>query len=54
MEVRFKATYVGIVDTFQSGKVYDVDKEFAQRLLNNGDAELVEKKKESVTAVKKV
>jgi hypothetical protein len=54
MEVRFKATYAGLVDVYQAGQVYDVDKAFAERLLNAGEAELVEKKKETNTATKKV
>jgi hypothetical protein len=54
MEVRFKATFSGVLDVFQAGKVYDVDKAFAERLLNAGEAELVEKKTEAKTATKKV
>jgi hypothetical protein len=54
MEVRFKATYAGVSDVYEAGKVYDIDKAFAERLLNAGEAELVEKKKETNTATKKV
>jgi hypothetical protein len=54
MEVRFKATYAGVLDVYEAGKVYDIDKAFAERLLNAGEAELVEKKKETNTATKKV
>ncbi len=54
MEVRFKATFAGVSDVFQAGKVYDVDKAFAERLLKSGEAELVEKKEKTNTATKKV
>jgi hypothetical protein len=54
MEVRFKATYAGVSDVYEAGKIYDIDKAFAERLLNAGEAELVEKKKETNTATQKV
>lgn len=55
MKVKFKVTYAGIPDTYEAGKVYDVDKAFAERLVNVGDAEPVQEKPEQVkTATKKV
>lgn len=55
MKVKFKSTYAGVTEDFLAGQVYDVDKAFAERLLNAGEAELVAEKTEQVkTAVKKV
>lgn len=55
MKVKFKATYAGVSESFLSGQIYDVDKAFAERLLNAGEAELVAEKTEQVkTATKKV
>jgi hypothetical protein len=54
MEVRFKATFAGVSEVYEAGKVYEVDKAFAERLLNAGEAELVEKKQQTNTATKKV
>jgi len=55
MKVKFKVTYAGVSEEFIAGQVYDVDKGFAERLLNAGEAELVAEKTEQVkTAVKRV
>jgi len=55
MEVRFKVTYAG-VETFQANKIYDIDKSWAERLIQAGEAEEIksEKKTEVKTATKKV
>ena len=55
MKVKFKVTYSGVAEDFLAGQVYDVDKAFAERLLNAGEAELVQERAEQVkTATKKV
>jgi len=55
MKVKFRMTFAGVSEVFQAGQVYDVDKAFAERLLNAGEAELVVEKTEQVkTAIKKV
>jgi len=48
MKVKFKVTYSGVAEDFLAGQVYDVDKAFAERLLNAGEAELVQEKAEQV------
>lgn len=54
MKVRFKSTYAGVSESFLSGQVYDIDKAFAERLLNAGEAEVVAEKPEQVrTATRK-
>lgn len=55
MKVRFNVTFAGVREEYLAGQVYDVDKAFAERLLNAGEAELVQEKTEQVkTATKKV
>lgn len=55
MKVKFKSTFAGVVDVYQSGQIYDVEKDFAERLIASGEAELVVGEKEKTnTANKKV
>lgn len=54
MRVKFKITYAG-KETFEAGKVYDIDEAMAISLLNLGDVEPVEyDKTNSKTANKKL